>query len=1167
MDSIEKASILMGKSYTKTQEGATHSSNVTMITGTAVSDSTDGVVSVDLGGNTISANDEQAVDISTTCAVKAGDVVQVSVIGADGTAKSLLVTGVIAGGDRMQAEVETAKDTSAAADAAAAVAKENAEKANELANSAITNANTANDQAQNAMNSVNTANGKISALQKNVDTMNDDISAAQTDISKNANDISGINQKLSTDYATKGEVSDVKVAVESEIDTKANAITASVAETYAAKSDVSKIEGELSNRISVNEKGISSTSDSVTKLQSETKSISDDVNAAQSAANAAQKTADAATADANAAQTAADNAKKAADTAQSTANGASTAAENAKAAADSANTAASNAQTAANSAQTAADNAKSAADKANSDLAKLTDTVTTQGTKINQNSGAITSVANRTTTVENKFTNYYTKTETASQIKQTADGINSTVSKKVGKDEVISSINQSAEEVKINANRVTVDGTLSVTDAISNAQTAANNAQSTANTAKNNAATAQNTANSASTAAIDAIKAAQTGTMLYTDPCFANGMNGIHTYNNLGNGNTKVERVAKSVDNPFSNTNYELKITNIGIAEPHCGGFTFGTNSRASARFIYRIIAKIPSGKPIQFVSNDIGLASGGTWKWLTSRAGTGKFIEYIVEVDCGSSGNFSTTGYFYLDANCGTPSNPIEWRVAYATCIDMTGASDAVDAKKTAGTAISNANAAQTAANNAQSAVDNIQVGGRNLLLQSEKTIETKTDGHVAVYMYGISNSATSLKKGDYVTISVQVDIENVVSFQRAGAEIGIGHGDHKRYIGAWTQSSNLTAKNGVYSFHGRINYSTTLEGDISNLNQFIQHGMYIQGSEIKFADGGYIRVSNPKLEIGNRATDWTPAPEDVQSGIDAAQSTANTTKTYFYNDSSGSHVISQNSTSAGTRTDVKADGMHVVDQDDGKELASFTSSGAAIGKDSEIHTKYSTDGIDFYEKNKSYPFTRINPVSIEKEKYSAASISSSPSDITDAAVMDDGFWHSSGAVSTSAVDGTSTDNNGWARAVLGATTVQSGTSKSASIEVFASNSNPNKGSGGVGGADNYINMTADEVYINNRAIPKIVSGTKVFHVVNTNFADLFTYDEIKQILNINSIDATKICIFVQNGDADASTIKLGNVEYRLSTNRWYVTFSESGDFYYRVNYVIVYNPEIKEG
>lgn len=44
------------------------------------------------------------------------------------------------------------------------------------------------------------------------------------------------------------------------------------------------------------------------------------------------------------------------------------------------------------------------------------------------------------------------------EIKQTTDSISSTVSEKVGKDEIISSINQSAESIKINANKVNITG-------------------------------------------------------------------------------------------------------------------------------------------------------------------------------------------------------------------------------------------------------------------------------------------------------------------------------------------------------------------------------------------------------------------------------------------------------------------------------------------------------------------------------------------------------------------------------------------------------------------------------------------------------------------------------------------------------------------------------------
>lgn len=52
-----------------------------------------------------------------------------------------------------------------------------------------------------------------------------------------------------------------------------------------------------------------------------------------------------------------------------------------------------------------------------------------------------------------KLGSYYTKSE----IDVTVDGINSTVSKKVGASEIISKINQSAEGIKINANKVNID--------------------------------------------------------------------------------------------------------------------------------------------------------------------------------------------------------------------------------------------------------------------------------------------------------------------------------------------------------------------------------------------------------------------------------------------------------------------------------------------------------------------------------------------------------------------------------------------------------------------------------------------------------------------------------------------------------------------------------------
>lgn len=54
------------------------------------------------------------------------------------------------------------------------------------------------------------------------------------------------------------------------------------------------------------------------------------------------------------------------------------------------------------------------------------------------------------------------KTEMKSEIRQTAESINSTVSKKVGKDEIISAINQTAESVKIKANHIELTGNVTI---------------------------------------------------------------------------------------------------------------------------------------------------------------------------------------------------------------------------------------------------------------------------------------------------------------------------------------------------------------------------------------------------------------------------------------------------------------------------------------------------------------------------------------------------------------------------------------------------------------------------------------------------------------------------------------------------------------------------------
>lgn len=51
----------------------------------------------------------------------------------------------------------------------------------------------------------------------------------------------------------------------------------------------------------------------------------------------------------------------------------------------------------------------------------------------------------------------------------------------------------------------------------------------------------------------------------------------------------------------------------------------------------------------------------------------------------------------------------------------------------------------------------------------------------------------------------------------------------------------------------------------------------IYLNTYKLQKAGAKYFEIANLKLERGNKATDWTPAPEDIQQNIDNAQNSAN--------------------------------------------------------------------------------------------------------------------------------------------------------------------------------------------------------------------------------------------------------------------------------------------------
>lgn len=191
-----------------------------------------------------------------------------------------------------------------------------------------------------------------------------------------------------------------------------------------------------------------------------------------------------------------------------------------------------------------------------------------------------------------------------------------------------------------------------------------NAAQEAADAAKDEAIDeAQKAAEAAEAAAKELASAMAFGKMLYRDPTFIEGSNGISVYNNSNNGTVTITRTSSST--VPNDSGKMLTIKNTGTASPNCGGFTFATTCGYRKIFITRIIAKIPVGRDITFHTNSIG--TGGTQKWLTPTKGTGDWQEYICKVYCGTS-NFSSTHFFAI-----TGAYNVTWYLAYATVFDVT--------------------------------------------------------------------------------------------------------------------------------------------------------------------------------------------------------------------------------------------------------------------------------------------------------------------------------------------------------------------------------------------------------------------------------------------------------------------------------------------------------------
>lgn len=184
------------------------------------------------------------------------------------------------------------------------------------------------------------------------------------------------------------------------------------------------------------------------------------------------------------------------------------------------------------------------------------------------------------------------------------------------------------------------------------------------------------------------------GKMLYKDPEFKKGYNGVSVYDAQNNGGKVMStRIMKSTGNtsngdytsseaahikeeaagsPHNGSDWCLYIRAYGgTTTSHLGGFCFGNQSRANAVFIVKVSAKIPVGYTLKNVHNSHG--TGYKQEFLTPMVGTGKYETYIFKETCGPTGTFNTVNHLHLSGPVTTEAAPCEWFVDYATVYDQT--------------------------------------------------------------------------------------------------------------------------------------------------------------------------------------------------------------------------------------------------------------------------------------------------------------------------------------------------------------------------------------------------------------------------------------------------------------------------------------------------------------
>ena len=170
---------------------------------------------------------------------------------------------------------------------------------------------------------------------------------------------------------------------------------------------------------------------------------------------------------------------------------------------------------------------------------------------------------------------------------------------------------------------------------------------------------------------------------------------------------------------------------------------------------------------------------------------------------------------------------------------------------------------------------IKDLQIGGRNLLLNSEALSQFIVENATFV---GWSNNIFTRLNGGNNYYGIYLDVTNVIGNRPYTFSVEISDLNSGGDIGIWVGSRSSGS---IWSDYSRTNGLSNGRHSITFTAKPNETGIRLYITSNK--ESSSAKITKAKLEKGNKATDWTPAPEDLTADaqVKAAEALASA-KTY---------------------------------------------------------------------------------------------------------------------------------------------------------------------------------------------------------------------------------------------------------------------------------------------